>query len=441
MDDLLKDAIADAKAVRETALANAKMALEEAFTPRIQSMLSQKIQNEIEDEEVPHDEEDEVSGEEAPEAPEMEAPAEAEPEIAVEPEMGEEPSDEIADEMEKPSDEIADEMAETEVEDEMMAADEGGYANDEGEEDVIEINGVKYAPIVSEEEEEVPADEMMDEEEDEDKLDLEAILRELEEEDEEEVNEDYDENAVGDGMDSDEVETADEAELAENDVSSGIGAADNKVNDEAGDSSETGAQGPEGEGSDVESGKEDDNLEVVDDLVEVNGQKYRAVREEEGDESEDDIDLEEILKALSEGDDDEEEKEDAKEAVSKLTSELAEHRNVVKYLRSKLNEVNLLNAKLLFTNKLFRAHGLNNEQKLKVVETFDRAKNLREVKLVFSTLAESFGNQVTSTSKPIKESKGSASKAVASTKPKSTPKVIEEGMDLKKRFQKLANIL
>ena len=434
MDDLLKDAIADAKAVRETALANAKMALEEAFTPRIQSMLSQKIQSEVEDE-------DEMSDEEAPEAPAMEAPAEEEPEIAVEPEMGEEPSDEIADEMEKPSDEIADEMAETEVEDEMMAADEGGYANDEGEEDVIEINGVKYAPIVSEEEEEVPADEMMDEEEDEDKLDLEAILRELEEEDEEEVNEDYDENAVGDGMDSDEVETADEAELAENDVSSGIGAADNKVNDEAGYSSKTGAQGPEGEGSDVEAGKEDDNLEVVDDLVEVNGQKYRAVREEEGDESEDDIDLEEILKALSEGDDDEEEKEDAKEAVSKLTSELEEHRNVVKYLRSKLNEVNLLNAKLLFTNKLFRSHGLNNGQKLKVVETFDRAKNLREVKLVFSTLAESFGNQAASTSKPIKESKGSASKAVASTKPKSTPKVIEEGMDLKKRFQKLANIL
>ena len=48
MDDLLKDAIADAKAVRETALANAKIALEEAFTPRIQSMLSNKIQNELE---------------------------------------------------------------------------------------------------------------------------------------------------------------------------------------------------------------------------------------------------------------------------------------------------------------------------------------------------------------------------------------------------------
>ena len=49
MDELLKDAIADAKAVRETALANAKLALEEAFTPRLKSMLSKKIQSEMED--------------------------------------------------------------------------------------------------------------------------------------------------------------------------------------------------------------------------------------------------------------------------------------------------------------------------------------------------------------------------------------------------------
>ena len=52
MDDLLKEAIADAKAVRETALANAKMALEEAFTPKLKSMLAQKIQSEIEDEDA-----------------------------------------------------------------------------------------------------------------------------------------------------------------------------------------------------------------------------------------------------------------------------------------------------------------------------------------------------------------------------------------------------
>jgi hypothetical protein len=102
-----------------------------------------------------------------------------------------------------------------------------------------------------------------------------------------------------------------------------------------------------------------------------------------------------------------------------------------------LNEVNLLNAKLLFTNKLFRSFGLTNDQKMKVVENFDRAHNLREVKLVYSTLAESFG------SKPkteIKESKGSASKAVASTKSEKQ-EVIAEGHEMRDRFKKLAGIL
>ena len=66
MDDLLKNAIADAKAVRETALANAKMALEEAFTPKLKSMLAKKIQSEIEDEdgdEAEVAEQDELSDE------------------------------------------------------------------------------------------------------------------------------------------------------------------------------------------------------------------------------------------------------------------------------------------------------------------------------------------------------------------------------------------
>ena len=59
MDDLLKDAIVDAKAVRETALENAKMALEEAFTPQIKSMLSAKLKEDDMDdeaEEAMHDE-------------------------------------------------------------------------------------------------------------------------------------------------------------------------------------------------------------------------------------------------------------------------------------------------------------------------------------------------------------------------------------------------
>ena len=155
---------------------------------------------------------------------------------------------------------------------------------------------------------------------------------------------------------------------------------------------------------------------------------------DEEDDVEEDIDLEEVLKALSEEDEMSDEEEEVEE-VAKLKTEIKEHRDVVKYLRAKLNEVNLLNAKLLFSNKLFRVFGLSNEQKMKVVETFDRTKNIREIKLVYSTLAESFkGN------KPLKESKGSSSKAVASTKPVSK-KVISEGTDLKNRFQKLANIL
>ena len=247
----------------------------------------------------------------------------------------------------------------------------------------------------------------MHEEEDEDEgyyedLDLEAVLAELEGETVNEEEEEDEDEGMKEGEEKDDKDEVEE-EVNENDVSSEIGASDNKLKPEAGDSSKIG-QGPEGEGKDKESGKEDENLEVVDDLTE-------------------DLDLEEVLKALTEEEDEdemkkEEEEKDEKmdEEVKSLRADIEEHRNVVKYLRGKLNEVNLLNAKLLFTNKLFRNFGLNNEQKLKVVETFDRATNLREVKLVFSTLAESFGNKVASKpSKPIKESKGSSSKPVAST--------------------------
>ena len=417
MDDLLKDAIADAKAVRETALANAKLALEEAFTPRIQSMLSQKIQSEIEDEDEVADADEAMHGDEE-DHDEEEAP-----EVAVEPEEGEEVED-IAD--------VADE-----IEDEDEMAHEGEEEDsDEGydESKVIEIDGVKYAPVVSEEEED--EDEAMHEEEDEDEgysedLDLEAVLAELEGDTVNEEEEEDEDEGMKEGEEKEDKDEVEE-EVNENDVSSEIGASDNKLKPEAGDSSKIG-QGPEGEGSDKPAGKELEDQEIVDDL-------------KEDIEISEDIDLEEVLKALTEEEDEEEKKDESveesvNEELNTLKADLEEHRNVVKYLRGKLNEVNLLNAKLLFTNKLFRNYGLSNEQKLKVVETFDRATNLREVKLVFSTLAESFGNKVASKpSKPIKESKGSSSKQVASTKPK-TEEVISEGFDMKERFQKLAKIL
>ena len=287
--------------------------------------------------------------------------------------------------------------------------DEGEDEKDEG---IIEIDGVKYAPVVSEKEDEDEVEEGEERGDDDDvdeDLDLDEILREL---DEEEVNE---EDEIEEGAHEDDEDEKNE-DLDENDVSSGIGKGDNAHDKKSGDSTDIGKAGKaKHESVEVSEGEHEDDEE-----------KDESVEEE--------IDLEEVLKALTE---EEDEKKETNE-VSKLQSELDEHRNVVKYLRSKLNEVNLLNAKLLFTNKLFRSYGLSNEQKMKVVETFDRAHNLREVKLVYSTLAESFGNKNTKTE--IKESKGKASKAVASTKSKKQ-EVIAEGHEMRDRFKKLAGIL
>jgi len=88
MDKLLQEAIADAKAVRETALANAKIALEEAFTPHLKSMLSKKLQAEMEgdDEEQTDegyaDEDEEDSVEETMDASEIGAADNKEPAAA-----------------------------------------------------------------------------------------------------------------------------------------------------------------------------------------------------------------------------------------------------------------------------------------------------------------------------------------------------------------------
>jgi len=400
MDDLLKEAIADAKAVRETALENAKIALEEAFTPRLQSMLARKIQSELdvaEQEDEDEDEEDEIDV-----APEPDIDTDTETKMYRDDEEGDE----------EPEVDMGDEEPEVDMGDE---EDEEEPVEGFDESEVIEINGVKYAPVVSEEDEEEDEEDMgpeTPETEDVDDLDLEAILRELEtDEDVEEAHEpghDEDDEPTTETIDEDDEEDKSKDDVEEEvDQSSGIGSSDNKQ----GTTDKSSAIGSKGKA------------------------KHESVEITEGDDDPDeDIDLEEVIKALSE----EEDEEDATNEVAKLQSDLDEHRNVVKYLRSKLNEVNLLNAKLLFTNKLFRSYGLTNDQKMKVVENFDRAHNLREVKLVYSTLAESFGTKKTKTE--IKEHKGSASKAVASTKSENQ-EVIADGSEMRDRFKKLAGII
>ena len=389
MDDLLKDAIADAKAVRETALANAKIALEEAFTPRLKSMLSRKIESEM-------DAEEQEDAEEMEDEDEMREEEDAEERMdADEMEMDADEMKMDADEMEMDAEEMMDkdEMEDAEEEEEMDESEDKEETEDEMSE-------------VEDKEEEEKMEEAEDAEE-EDELDLESVLAELEAD----LNKD-EEDELDESEDKEEEEKVDE-----NDVSSDIGKADNKVADAANDSSKVG-QGPESEGSDKAAGAELGDHTVV---------------KEVEDKDEEDLDLDEVLKALTE----EEDAEEEAEKVDELKKEIKETRSVVKFMRAKLNEVNLLNAKLLFSNKLFRAFGLNNNQKLKVVENFDRTKSLREVKLVYATLAESF-------KRPSKLSesvaKGSSSKPVRSTKP-AKQEVLSEGQELKARFKKLANIL
>ena len=319
--DLLSEAIADAKAVKETAMANAKLALEEAFTPKLQSMISAKLAEEADDEEV----------DETYEGEETEESYHEEEEVSEEEDMDEE------DEMEMDSEEEEMEM---------------DLDSDDSEEDEMEMDS----------EEEVSEEEDMDA--DEDDLDLESIIAELEAEMDEEEDMDSEEEDM-------EVSEEEEMEM------------------------------------DSEEEEEIDLDEVI-----------RTLKEMEHDEEEE---------AMTEAEEDMDEEEDS-------TEELEEAYRTIESLRGTINEVNLLNAKLLYTNKLFRTFDLNEGQKVKVLENFDRTSSVREVKLVFSTLAENL-NVAKKTKVVVKE--GYASKATKSSAPK---KIISEGNEMAARWKKLAGL-
>lgn len=413
---LLKEAIADAKAVKETALANAKLALEEAFTPRLQSILSQKLRAEAEDEEKDAEKVDEeldssnigsstsnpkldahtefeggstktASGEPGAQMADYKKVADINEEEGMDDEK--EKQDEIAQlkarlaelEMGNDDKEEKDEMYhdEEKPKEEMMGDDEMGDDDEEYD-------------VTGEEEEETEEDDM----------DLEAIIREL------------------------------EAQLSEEDDSD--------------DEKEEGMY--EEEESDEKKEKADESYSDGSDAGTDKGEDPKVVTNEEEDKKDDEeknevIDLEEILREM-EADmkkDDDKEKVDEEEDKEEKEKELKEAYKTIKSLQKTINEVNLLNAKLLFANKLFRAHNMTNEQKVKVIETLDRTKSVREVKLVYSTLAENF--KYSSSNKVAKKSisEGIASKVVKSTKPAAAKQVIAESADFSERFKKLAGII
>ena len=378
---LLKEAIADAKAVRETAIANAKIALEEAFTPRLQSILSKKLQAEMEGEE--EEIEEELDSSDIGDGDNVEPSADA---SDAHTELGPETEEETA--------EVGDELEEGEgsVED-PTNADDATIS----EEEEVEIEEEESEEEISEEEDEIEEyGEGEEIEEEEDELDLESIIRELEMgmEDEDEVSE---EEEIEETESEEEMHEEDEEEVHEEEESE-----------------------IEEEESEEEISEEEDELD-----------------------EEDEIDLDEILREMGYGDDEEvsedsHEDSEMEEKYEELEKDLEEAYATIKSLKGTINEVNLLNAKLLYANRLFRAYNLNNEQKSKVVENLDRTSSVREVKLVYATLAESmnFTGTEKKTKKVVAEA---ASKPVASTAPKK--QIISENTNaLAERFKQLANI-
>ena len=390
-NDLLREAIADAEQVRETAIANAKLQLEESIAPTIKAELTKALSQ---TEEV----------EETVEVAEAHDPKGAEANDFAEVGEGVESAD-VADEDSEVEIVSEDESATDDVVEEESSVNEEAEETEEQVDEVdITVRGatttisgpdINATPELKEEEEDEEEEEVEDvvddEEDDEDMedLDLEAIIRELQAEvdalsEDDEEDEEDEVPAVEDEEDEEEVDV------------------------------------DEGDEEEVEDEEDEDEEEV-----------------------EEDLDLDAILREIEAELSEEDETELAQENT-RLQDELAEYRKAVELLRGKLNEVNLLNAKLLFTNKLFRGKELSQDQKIHVVETFDLATTIREVKLLYATLAEATVNvpnkkkQTTSSMEVVAE--GIASKVVGGTAP--TTEVLEEDQfaGFRKRMKELAGI-
>ena len=236
------------------------------------------------------------------------------------------------------------------------------------------------------------------------------------------------------------------------------------------DEGETVSEEPvaEGEEEEIAEGNEEEleEMQVTYDAETANRVGYQADYVQEGEDFDLDALLEELdgLDEAKDDDDDkkmeeskDEELEEAKkdddkemeESVNPLQAELdeakeelEETKKAYEAVRAELNEVNLLNSKLLYVNRIFKANQLNESQKLRVVESLDKAGTAKEAKLIYETIKDTFniskGNKQTKKSS-IKEGLGMASKAAGkSTAAKKA--VISESNDMMKRFQKLANI-
>jgi hypothetical protein len=372
--DLLKEAIADAKAVKETAIANAKAALEEAFTPYLKEKLAAKLS--------------EMDEEEVKESYDMEE-GKKEMEEMKEKDMKENFDMDEAEKMDEEKDmDEAKEMDEMDLDELLRELDE----MEEGEkEEMMEgedlINDPKTTPTahgnIAEEEEEYK-----------------------------------DEDA--DGVEDSEDAEIDLENMSEDDLKSFIeGVIADMV---AAGELEGEMEGGEGEEMEAEEEEEisiDELMSGLDEKKKYGGNKGDVPAAKRGDKKD---------TAEEEG------VEDYKKKLKEMEAKLEEAYAAIETVKTDLNEVNLLNAKLLYTNKIFRAKNLTESQKVKVLAAFDKAATTKEAKLVFETLSEGLNEKKTS----VNESMIGGASKVAGIAP--TKKPILEINNQFARWQTLAGL-
>lgn len=269
-----------------------------------------------------------------------------------------------------------------------------------------------------------------------DDMDLDEILAELEKDEDlkEDARTDAEEEGYLDGM-KDEKEDLKEDERTDAEEEGYLdGMKDEKEDMEDKDD----------EDIDLEDMSEDDLKAFIEDVIE---DMVSAGELEAGESFEDDVDVEVSDEGEIEVQDDEEVSVDVSEAkeevdegddeMYEMKKDLDEAMNVIATLRSELNEINLLNAKLLYANKIFKSKNLTESQKAKVLGAFDKATTVKEAKIVYSTISEN----IVSKKKSVNESViGRASKT--SITPKVTKKKpIVESDEMVNRFKKLAGII
>jgi len=434
--ELFSQAIADAKAVRDAAVANAKAALEETFTPKIMSMLSAKL-NEMEE-----DLEERVQGSKENIKVGVKVHPHGQPEkvmTVVSPDGGAFGKVQVEDEKGNKASFEAEDLDLVETQEEGHEATIGyGAASQkpqiEGEE-VAESDSIEEAEldeILAQLEAEENKGKSVEEKKEEDSKPVEeADKKEVEEakkkdddkkEKVEESLEEADDNDEAEGDDEVTELTVDELKDIIRDVLKDVMGGE-ESEEEAGEEIDLDV---DAEAGDDETEEDEESISLEELLAELDREDSPKVEEKK--------EVEEAKK-VDEFDEVDEAKKKEMEETKKDKKDLEEAIETIKVLQSELNEVNLLNAKLLYTNKIFKAKSLSEAQKVKVLQSIDKAANVKEAKNIYETLNEALNSKTVKSS--IKESVGFASKAVgvAPSQP-----IVESDAAIR-RMQQLAGII